>query len=103
MKFRAIENIHATLANEIEATAQDIEVKESGAGTFTDAIDITQGAYKIAAATREGGDVLIGDIDVKAEVDGDGTYAFQWKSAEATQISLNFNDVQMGLRAYFRS
>lgn len=102
-KFRAVENTHATLANEIEATTQDIEVKESVAGTFTDAIDITQGAFKIAAATREGGDVLIGDIDVKAEVDGDGTYAFQWNDAESTRDNLNFNDVQVGLRVYFRS
>ena len=99
-KFGAIENTNVG-ANEIEATAQDIEVKELTAGTFIDAIDITQGAFKLAASTREGGDIIIGDIDVKAEVDANGTYAFQWKAAEAILGNLQFNNVQMGLLVYF--
>jgi len=97
---RAIENTNVA-ANEIEATAQDIEVKETVGGTWTDAIDITQGAYKVAAETREMGPVMIGDTDISGEVDADGTYNFRWKDGEATLANLQFNDILVGLRVYF--
>ncbi len=60
------------------------------------------GGKVIAASTREGGDVFIGDIDVKATVDGDDTYNFQIDEAVADLASIEFNDVQVGLRIWFR-
>lgn len=98
-KARAVENTNVA-ANEIEATAQDIEVKENAAGTWTDAINITQGSYKVAGETREMMDVVMGNIDIKAEVDGNATYNFRWKDGEAILANLQFNDAQVGLRVY---
>ena len=55
----------------------------------------------MAASTREAGDVLIGDNDVKAIVDGDGIYIFQFASALVDLASLRLNDVLVGLRFFF--
>ena len=55
----------------------------------------------MAASTRESGDVLIGDNDVKATVDGDGTYNLQFANALVDLASLRLNDVMIGLRFFF--
>jgi len=57
--------------------------------------------FKIAAETREGGDVLIGDINVADRVDGNDTYDFQWLNAKAHLANIQFNDIQMGIRIYY--
>ncbi|MBA7643437.1 hypothetical protein ES703_51163 [subsurface metagenome] len=55
----------------------------------------------MAAGTREAGDVLVGDNDVKTTVDGDGTYNFRLPSALVDLASLRLNDVLVGLRFFF--
>jgi len=99
---RAIENTNVA-ANQIEATVQQIQVEKQVGGVWTAGIDILQGSIRVAASTREMGMVLIGDNDIKAEVSANGTYACQWDAAEATLANLNFNDVQVGMRVYFRA
>lgn len=66
-----------------------------------DAINFVDTQFGLAKATREGGDVLIGSIDIAAQVDGNDNYTFQWKVAKAAHDFLNFNDVQTGLRIWY--
>ena len=99
-KFRSIENTNA--AANMLAGAQEIQVRDDSPSAWIDAINLLDDMFGLAAATREGGDVFIGSIDVKATVDGDDTYNFQWDEAVADLASINFNDVQTGLRVYFR-
>lgn len=98
-KFRMVENIFDG-ANAINV-AQHIQVRDSTPGTWRDAISIADNLFNFAEKLREGGDILIGDHDIAVEVDEDATYNFQWKDADADQISINFNDIQVGLRIWY--
>lgn len=103
LKVRAIENTSATGANAISG-AQAIRVKKStttwGAGDLA-AIDLPDNLWTVAASTRESGDVLIGDNDVKTEVDGNATYNLRFENALVDYANLRLNDVMCGLRFYF--
>lgn len=99
-KFRAIEESSAG-ANKLSG-AQDIQVRDDTPGDWADAINFPDDAFGLAASAREGGDVIIGDNDIKSTVDGDDTYNFQWDEAVADAASIKFNDVQTGLRVWFR-
>lgn len=95
---RAVENTNAT-ANKLDG-AQNIEVNFGG-GAFIDAINMADDLFGVAASTREGGAVMVGDIDVKATVTGNETCTFRIDSAKADLANLNFNDYQLGIRVYF--
>lgn len=99
-KFRAIENTNAAV-NKLNG-AQDIQIRDDTPSAWIDAINFVDDMFGLAASTREGGDVVIGDIDVKATVDGDDTYNVQWDEASADQGNLQMNDVQVGLRIWYR-
>ena len=99
LKVRAIENINAGGPNAIQG-AQVIQVQK-GAGAWVTAINLPDNLWTVAASTREAGDVLIGDNDVKATVDGDGTYNLQFANALVDLASLRLNDVMVGLRFFF--
>lgn len=43
----------------------------------------------------------MGDHDIAVEVDENADYNFQWDEADADQISINFNDIQVGLRIWY--
>ena len=100
-KFRSVENTNAA-ANKLDG-AQHIQVQDDTPGTWRDAISFVDDQFSLAATTREGGDVAIGDHDISVEVDGNDTYNFQWTNASADLASLNFNDVQVGLRVWCRA
>jgi len=92
-KFRMIENTNAAV-NKLSG-AQEIQVKENAAGAFTDCINFVDDQFGLAASTREGGDCIIGNIDVVAEVAAfNKTYAFQWDEPLTDQTAIVFNDVQ---------
>lgn len=99
LKVRAIENTNAGGPNAIQG-AQVIQVQK-GAGAWATAINLADNQWLVAASTRESGDVLIGDNDVKATVDGDGTYNLQFANALVDLASLRLNDVMIGLRFFF--
>ena len=99
LKVRAIENTNAGGTNAIK-TGQNIQVKKV-VGAWVAAINLADNQWLVAASTREAGDVLIGDIDLKTTVDGDGTYNFQFASALVDLASLRLNDVLVGLRFFF--
>jgi len=103
LKVRAIENTSASGANAISG-AQAVRVKKSTGVWGTDdlaAIDLPDNLWTVAASTRESGDVLIGDNDVKAEVDGNATYNLRFEDALVDYANLRLNDVMVGLRFYF--
>jgi len=99
LKVRAIENTNAGGTNAIKG-AQNIQVQK-GAGAWVTAINLADNQWLVATSTRESGDVLIGDNDVKATVDGDGTYNFRLPSALVDLAFLRLNDVIVGLRFFF--
>lgn len=99
-KARMIENTNAA-ANKLNG-AQDIQLRTDAPGAWVDAINFLDDMFGINGTTREGGDVIIGDIDLSATVIGNDTYNTQWDEAIADLASLNFNDVQVGLRVWYR-
>ncbi|MBA7465054.1 hypothetical protein ES707_00215 [subsurface metagenome] len=104
-KFGMKENTHAETANKLDGatsalTSQVIQI-DKGTGTWIDAINFVDDQFGVAAATREGGDVVVGNINVASEVDANETYELRWLLALADEDLLNFNDVQMGLRIWY--
>lgn len=105
VKFRVIENINAG-ANKLDGAtvasmSQVIQVRDDTPGTWRDAITFVDDQFGLAASTREGGDVLIGNTDIAIEVDGNDGYNFQYLLAKADLLGINWNDVQVGLRIWY--
>ncbi len=98
-KFRIVENTNGT-PNALSGN-QVMQIRDDSPGAWVDAISFADNMFGLAASTREGGDVIIGAINVSGAVDGNDTYNFQWHDAVADLASINFNDVQVGLRIYF--
>jgi len=94
-KFRMVENHTYAGVNSLDG-AQEIQVAAS-----VDAINFVNTQFTLAQDTREGGDVIIGVIDIAATVNANGAYAFHWDLAKALQTGINFNDVQMGIRIWY--
>jgi len=94
-KFRMVENHTYAGVNSLDG-AQEIQV--AGA---VDAINFVDTQFTLAQDTREGGDVIIGAINIAATVNANGAYAFHWDLAKALQTGINFNDIQMGLRILY--
>ncbi len=97
-KWRAIENTNVG-ANKLNGP-QTIQVRSDAPGAWTDGINLVDDQFGLAATTREGADIIIGNLDLSGEVVGDGTYNFQWAQALADLADINFNDIQVGLRVY---
>ncbi len=94
-KFRMVENHTYAGENSLDG-AQEIQVAAS-----VDAINFVTGQFTLAETTREGGDVIIGLIDISGTVNANGAYAFHWDLAKAVQTGINFNDIQMGIRIWY--
>ena len=109
LKVKAVKDTSGS-DNKIEFASKTIRVKKStGAWGTNDlvAINFDQNQWYTTASTKENGDVMIGDNDVKAEVDGVATYNFRSEETNRSDAisaladSLELYDVQMGLRIYF--
>lgn len=103
IKIRVIENTSASGANAIQG-AQNIRVKKSTGTWGVDdvaAINLADNMWTVAASTREGGDVVVGDNDVKSEVDGNATYNLRFEDADVDYDYLRLNDVQVGIQVWF--
>jgi len=100
-KFRMVENTNAA-ENSLDCTAvQPIQVDDGVATGYLTAIDFVDELFKIAATTREGGDVLIGDNNIAARVDGNDTYPVRWLDRIAHLANIQSNDVQFGIRIWY--
>lgn len=103
LKIRAIENTNAGGANAING-ACTIQVKKSTGTWGVDdvaAINLTDDMWNVAASTRESGDVVIGDNDVKSEVDGNATYNLRFEDVAVDLDNLQLNDILVGLMFFF--
>jgi hypothetical protein len=98
VKFRAVENTNVAI-NSV-AGAQSIGVNFLTSG-YLPAINLINGLCTLNPATREGGDVWIGAINISALITANGAYNFRWTAALATVNNLVFNDIQTGLRIWF--
>ena len=98
-KFRMLEETSSGV-NKLDG-AQEIQVRDNAPGAWADAINFVDDLFTLAADAREGGDAIIGAINVSATVDGNGTYNFQWDEALADGDGIIFNDVQVGLRIWY--
>jgi len=99
IKFRKLENSFAG-DNKIDG-GQYIQVHESVAGAWTNAILIPDDSLEIPQDGIEGGDVIIG-ADIIAEVTlMNRTYEFRWHDALADGDVIGIYDIQTGLRVYF--
>lgn len=99
LKVRAIEDTSG-IDNAI-ASGQTIQVQRSG-GAWANAIDMVANMWAVAASTREVGDVVIGDYDIKDTVnEEDRTYNVQWASAQALGADLQLNDILVGFRMFW--
>ncbi len=94
-KFRMVENHTYAGVNSLDG-AQEIQVAAS-----VSAINFVTGQFTLAETTREGGDVIIGLIDIAGTVNANGAYAFHWDLAKALQTGIKFNDIQMGIRIWY--
>ncbi len=80
---------------------EHIQVKETSAGSFTDAIKLVANQWLVGASATRGGNVYFGSIDIKAEVNANDGYSFQIENADVTAVNLLLRDVQCGLIVYF--
>ena len=94
-KFRMVENHTYAGENKLDG-AQEIQVAGS-----VDAINFVDAQFTLAQDTGEGGDVIIGVINIAGTVNANGAYAFHWDLAKALQTGINFNDVQVGIRIWY--
>jgi hypothetical protein len=86
-KFRMVENTNAAV-NKLSG-AQEIQVDT------VDAINFVDDQFGLAASTREGGDCIIGSVDLVATVNVfNHAYAFVWDEPLTDQDAIHFNDVQ---------
>ncbi len=95
--FRMLDNAGA--ANKL-TNDQFIQIQK-GAGAFVNAISLVADQFGIAEATREGGTLVVGGLNVNTTVDADATYGFQWKDAVADVAGLTFTDLQVGIRVWY--
>lgn len=104
-KFRMIENTD-TAANNLNGatvalTSQVIQIRDDTPSAYVDGINFVDNLFNLAAGAREGGDVIIGQVNVSAVVDGNDTYNLRWLLGRADADNLNFNDCQVGLRIWY--
>ena len=111
LKIKAL-NDTSGADNKINAASKTIRVKVStGAWGTNDiiAIDFTNGQWYTVASTKEGGDVMVGDNDIKSVVTGNGTYNFRSEQTNradailALGASLELYEVQVGARVYLET
>lgn len=83
--------------------AQYIRVKSTG--DFITAINFVGGELAVSASSKENGDVIFGDRDLRLVMDADpsgwNAIDVSWYDATAFGDSMYLNDVQIGLRLYF--
>jgi len=97
--------------NAVNGTNKTIRIKKSTGSWGTDdivAIDIPDNTLLTSASSKEGGDIIEGDNDIKSVVDGDGTYNImseQTNRGDAIVVDGNnliLRDVQVGIKIYFK-
>jgi len=100
LKFRTVEDTSGS-ANALSGD-QYVQVDDSSGTGYRNAIKLIDNLWTIDGNATEGGDVIVGNIDIADRVDGNDTYKFKIASATADGASLVLNEVQIGLKVFFR-
>jgi len=99
MKIRAMEDTSGSSNSIVLAGTEHIQIDKTG-GSYIDAITMVAGMWEVAGTTRDGGDYLVGSLNVASEVDGNDTYELKIEGADVTAANLILRDVQVGIRVY---
>lgn len=103
VKFRMIENKYAGVnklnGGTVALTSQVFQIQDDGGGAWTDGINLPDDYFTLADGAREGGDVLVGTLNVGVSnvVDGNDTYNIRLLLGKADQDFINFDECQAGL------
>lgn len=76
------------------SASQSIQVRRATTGTYIDASVLLDNNLHHLASATDGGILIVGSIDIKAEVTGAGTFEFRWHDADVDGNSITFYDVQ---------
>jgi hypothetical protein len=101
-KFRLIENTNVG-ANGLDGI-QSIAIQDPVGLAWTTAITFPAGFFAMPLTAREGGDVIIGAINIASVIQNafmSNIFPIRWTQALALANDLNFNDIQMGIRVWF--
>jgi len=102
-KFRMIENTYAGVNKlngiSVALTSQVFQIQDDGGGAWADGIIYVDDFHTLADSAREGGDVIIGTLNVGVAnvVDGNDTYNVRLLLGKADHDFINFDDCQVGL------
>jgi hypothetical protein len=81
--------------------AQNIQASGDGGTTWVTGIALGGDEFSCPASALETGDVMMGTDDIKSQVPANGaSMQFQWTDALAMELSLDFYDIQVGLRIW---
>ena len=82
--------------------AQNIQASGDGGTTWVTGIALGGDEFFCVASAVETGDVMMGTDDIKSQVPANGAVMqFQWTDALAAELSLDFYDIQVGLRIWY--
>lgn len=95
-----VREIYCAGANFI-ATAGSVQVQKSTGGSWVTGITIPIGTLDVAAGASAGGDCLIGNADVSAQVASGSEVEFQLVTLRSNADDLALRDMQFGLQIYF--
>lgn len=105
LKVATIKSSAATpLDNGINSATMTVEVSvNSDHSAGVDCITIPDNSWlvDVSASEQIGGDVIIGDVDIKTTVTDNGTFYFQFDDAVADAATLELREIAVGLRIYF--
>ena len=97
LKYRAIGD--SSGADNYLVAPQEIQLDN---GSLISAIDLVHVQCFVPASSRDGGDVVIGNIDLSGYIDvGSNSYPMQWTDSLAFGSSINFYDIQVGMRVWW--
>lgn len=100
LKFRALSEDSGS-DNSLSG-AQVMQAKKDIGGAWVTGVNLVDGQMVCLASLRDSGDVVIGSIDIKAQVPANGAdMDFQWLDSLALGDSLYLEDLQVGLRIWY--
>jgi len=79
---------------------QYVQVQKSVAGAYINAMLLRNGMFPTPASAKGSGAILVGDTDIKAQVNGPGTYNIKILTGKAIGGNLELHTVQTGIRLF---
>ena len=91
-KFR---ELYCAAANFV-STAGVIQVKKAG-GAFITGITIPTGTFDVAAGVAGAGDLIVGNVDISAQIESGIELEFQWITIRSNVDNLAVRDIEIGV------